>query len=365
METTQQPEAEVIEATPVAAAAAIVPVPKANALVRPGVGVLFQSVAEVWNVAKNLKDGGAGPPKSSTASIFASILKGQSLGLDPVTSMSFITIVNGRASLMGDLALGLVRKSGLINPKQGGYLREEWSGDGESRTCTLSAKRHDTGEEMVRSFSVAQARAAGLIEKTAVWFGFLDRMLRYRALGFLLRDLFSDILLGLYLTEELQGADYFGPTGTTPPPAPIEPATPAPDPLFSEAAVEIPADAVKLLPEPAAPTDLEAQLRASLKPTAVVTVEDADGNASGPSFVAGKAEDVLKGAAEAVLGIVLPDDPFAGLRDPVESTEKAPTSPSPATDKKRTKLRVVPRRPAAQAASSTVKVGEGTPGNLW
>ena len=225
--------------------------PKTNAVVRLGAGVLFASVAEVWALADNLRKGGAGPKGATTASIAASIIKGQSLGLDCVTAMSFVTVVNGRASLMGDLALGLIRKSGLVNPKLGGYLREEWTGEGEGRTCTMSAKRHDTGEEMVRSFSVAQARVAGLIGKTAIWTGFQDRMLRYRALGFLLRDLFSDILLGLYLTEELQDGSSF----TAPPEAPVVEAqsaqavADAPDPFFAAAAPEPKALVASTVPE--------------------------------------------------------------------------------------------------------------------
>jgi hypothetical protein len=191
--------------------------PKANAMVRLGGGVLFQTVAEVWMVAEGLHRGGAGPKGSTVGTIAASILKGQSLGLDAVTSMSNVTVTNGRVGIMGDLALGLLRRTGLINPKLGGYWREEFIGESEERSCRISACRHDTGEEATRSFSVADARRAGLVNKkteaaseyTPVWRGFLDRMLRYRALGFLTRDLFGDVLLGLYMTEELKSLDWF------------------------------------------------------------------------------------------------------------------------------------------------------------
>jgi hypothetical protein len=60
------------------------------------------------------------------------------------------------------------------------------------------------------------------------------RMLRYRAIGFLLRDLFSDVLLGLHIAEELYGPE----PGETPEPQHMTapPASSAPvDPLWAGA----------------------------------------------------------------------------------------------------------------------------------
>jgi hypothetical protein len=351
--------------------------PKANAAMRPGFGILFQSIAEVWAVADGLRKGGAGPKGATTGSIAASIIKGQSLGLDPVTAMSFVTVVNGRASLMGDLALGLVRKSGLVNPKAGGYLRESWEGEGEARKCVVSAKRSDTGEEMARSFSVAEARVAGLVGKTAMWTAFQDRMLRYRALGFLLRDLFSDILLGLYLTEELQAGDYFEPkaitAGTAAPAA--EPATPEPDPLFASqeepkalgpgmvggidlsksgtqdtpAEVLVNRDGVTLAEVMAAPSYAAAVESKKLEnaqeaPGATQRAQDAPipeptlfdeapaKPAPAPATLAQEVDAIF--ASPAPRKVDLPDDPFEGFREP---TKPAP-APAPVVKARRRKL---------------------------
>jgi hypothetical protein len=355
METTNPVEAEVIEPQTLPMA-----VPKTNAAMRPGVGVFFQSVAEVWSVADGLRKGGAGPKGSTTASIAASIIKGQSIGLDLVTSMSYITVVNGRASLMGDLALGLVRKSGLTNPKAGGYLREEWAGEGEARTCTMSAKRHDTGEEMVRSFSTAQARAALLIGKTAIWTGFHDRMLRYRAMGFLLRDLFSDILLGLYLTEELQASDYFTPPASGDPrvETAIQAAEPQADPFFSTPAEPevLDASAVTVLEAPNAQEPASAPQTPAGGPIIV-------GDIASAAAAQGLDEATLAATADKVIAMLSaepapnsPEDPFRGFRDPAAAPVTIPTS---ARVKKRvTKAAPAPAtRPAFPALpSSTVAV---------
>jgi hypothetical protein len=334
METQDKPlDAEVIpQAEPPKAEP---PLPKTNAVVRHGVGVLFASVAEVWSVADNLRKGGAGPKGATTASIAASIIKGQSLGLDPVTAMSFVTIVNGRASLMGDLALGLLRQSGLINPKLGGAWVEEWTGEGEDRRCSITATRHDTGETMTRSFSVAEARTAGLIGKTAIWHGFLDRMLRYRALGFVARDLFSDVLLGLYITEELQDASAFAPKGSLAAHVtPQEAAAPEGDPFF----VSEPQKALAAPVAPEATLDLTAGPAADAEP---ITVEPLPEEGVAPALVASlEAEEpesasiseLFDDAAKKFLASVekLADekDPFEGFRDSPEMPERIEVKPS-------------------------------------
>lgn len=363
METTQETkplEAEVIE--PVALLKPEPSAPKTNAAMRPGVGVFFQSVAEVWSVAEGLRKGGAGPKGSTTGSIAASIIKGQSIGLDLVTSMSYITVVNGRASLMGDLALGLVRKSGLTNPKLGGYLREEWTGEGEERTCTMSAKRHDTGEEMVRSFSTAQARVAMLIGKTAIWLGFHDRMLRYRAMGFLLRDLFSDLLLGLYLTEELQESDYFEPprSGESKPTTAIEVAEPAADPFFTPAETVV--EAVLVEEATNAQEAVSAPESTGGAPIIVGDIESA-------AAAQGLDEASLAATAEKAIALLSadpvpggPEDPFRGFRDPDPAA--APVV-IPTSARKQSKPKPKPIAPPALPSSTATVVKKGGNGKLW
>ena len=206
--------ANVLDATVLPAKIPEQPAQRFNAAVKPGVGVLFASVGEVWAVAEGLKKGDAGPEGASTAQIFASIMKGQAIGIDPIQSMSSITVVKGRASLMGDLALGLIRSSKLL-----GSYRREWVGtEGQDDYgCRISMSRSDTNEALDYTFTWAESKRAGIVNTRAggvkaVWAGFMKRMLYYRALGFAARDLFSDVLMGLYLTEELQSSDYFDST---------------------------------------------------------------------------------------------------------------------------------------------------------
>lgn len=220
------------------------------AAVERGVGVKFANVAEMWALAKGFVDGGLAPKGGSVASVAASIIKGDAIGLDPVTSMACVVVVNGRASLSGDIGLGLVRKSRLL----AGYKEEE-RGEvaDQSFGFYITARRADTGETMTRSFTIRDAIFAGLwgSGQWAKW-GKL-RMLRYRALGFLLRDLFSDVLLGLYLSEEVDLPPQDFEPLTKAPSAPV-PEPSVPDPAFdapSDAQEAIlAAEAIEVEPEP-------------------------------------------------------------------------------------------------------------------
>jgi hypothetical protein len=85
----------------------------------------------------------------------------------------------------------------------------------ENMVVSITATREDNGITTTRSFSVDKAKRMGLWVtstqanstdgwkyKKSAWFKTPDRMLFYRCLGNLARDLFSDVLLNMYTTEE-------------------------------------------------------------------------------------------------------------------------------------------------------------------
>ena len=55
-----------------------------------------------------------------------------------------------------------------------------------------------------RSFSVIDAKRAGLWKKEGPWLDYPKRMLQMRARAFALRDAFADVLGGLYVREEIE-----------------------------------------------------------------------------------------------------------------------------------------------------------------
>jgi len=158
---------------------------------------------------------------------FAAIYKGASLGLDAWTSLQRIAVVNGRATIWGDTALALVRKSGLMT-KFEEEIVENANGELVAR-CTV---KRGNEKEYVSEFNQKEAGEAGLWGRN-VWKSYPKRMLKYRARAYALRDIFPDVLDGLHLKEEMEGEEGFnlGPKDVTPksktanahnPPAAIE-----------------------------------------------------------------------------------------------------------------------------------------------
>lgn len=128
------------------------------------------------------------------ANILVAMQWGMELGLQPMQAMQNIAVINGRPSLWGDAVIGLVRASPLCE-----YITE--TDDGETATCR--AKRRGE-EERVVTFSMADAKIAGLAGKQGPWSQYPKRMRQMRARAFALRDLFPDVLRGMPVAEELQ-----------------------------------------------------------------------------------------------------------------------------------------------------------------
>lgn len=154
--------------------------------------------------------------KGKTEAVIMVLLHGWQLDLPPMTALQQVVPVNGLMSVKGDGAKSLIFTSGKL--KHGSW-KEERTGsiENEDMVVSITAARSDTGETLTRSFSVPQAKKAGLWItpqmlsgtdgwkwKQSAWAKYPDRMLYYRALGFLARDLFTDVLNGSYTLEEAQ-----------------------------------------------------------------------------------------------------------------------------------------------------------------
>lgn len=155
-----------------------------------------------------------GVPKPESSGMLLVVLQmGKEIGMTQMQAIQQIIPVNGLMSIKGDGAKALIMASGKC-----AAWREIEEGEGDARRVTIYSKRKDNGEEITRSFSVEDAKRAGLwIDLDAVkrndrlkyspWFKYGARMLRYRALGFIARDLYSDVLQGIYVEEEARDID--------------------------------------------------------------------------------------------------------------------------------------------------------------
>lgn len=158
---------------------------------------------QVWRFAQIVAKSGIAPKdmqKPETISI--AIMHGLEVGLTPLMALQRIAVINGRPSIWGDAAIGLVRASGLCE-----FVQEIITGDGENMVAVCRAKRKTEKDAIERTFSVADAKKAGLWGKAGPWQQYPKRMLQMRVRAFALRDLFADVLGGLYIAEELEGME--------------------------------------------------------------------------------------------------------------------------------------------------------------
>ena len=158
--------------------------------------IVPQSLEDTFRIARYVFESGLAPKGARNAeAVTVILLKGLELGIKPMAALEGITVINGKASVGGNLALSLARASGLLE----NFVEEC---DGIAAICTV--RRKGDSFDTVASFSVDDAKAAGLWNREGPWRSYPKRMLLMRARGFALRDAFGDILGGMILTEELE-----------------------------------------------------------------------------------------------------------------------------------------------------------------
>jgi hypothetical protein len=199
--------------------AAVVTTKRTMMLGRGGFDFDFESAQRF---AKALIDGGMVPKGiNSPGAVLGMMQAGKELGLPPMYALSNLTFTNGRLGIMGDAAKALIRNSGELKP--GTDFEETYTGEEFTAgwKCTVTAHRNGQPKPFEASFSLADAQRAKLIQlkdgrvmtykrdggwgdHSAPWSTYTKRLMKYRALGFLVRDHFSDIIGGLVTAEELR-----------------------------------------------------------------------------------------------------------------------------------------------------------------
>jgi hypothetical protein len=164
-------------------------------------------VEQAYRLAKAVVAGRMAPKgMESPETVMIAIMHGMEVGLPPMAALQSIAVVNGRPTIWGDGAIGLVQGSGLLED-----MSEEVTGDGDKMVATCTLKRKGRTSPIVRTFSVDDAKRAGLWGKSGPWSQYPRRMLQMRARSWALRDGFADVLKGLQIREDVQ--DYRPATG--------------------------------------------------------------------------------------------------------------------------------------------------------
>jgi hypothetical protein len=164
-------------------------------------GLSLQSFDDAFRFSKIVANTEFAPKdfRGKPEACMLAIQHGSEIGLSPMQALQSIAVVNGRPSVYGDTALAVVMGSPVCE-----FVRERIEGDGDQMVAICEAKRRGYEKANVVTFSVADAKKAGLWGKSGPWTQYSRRMLQMRARGFCLRDTFPDVLRGLVTVEEAQ-----------------------------------------------------------------------------------------------------------------------------------------------------------------
>ena len=162
-------------------------------------GVKLASLEDAFRFANAVAISGFAPRgMEKPEAILVAIQLGAELGLTPMSALQNIAVINGRPAIYGDAALALVRASGLL----ASFSEMEVGEAGKDSFGVCVAAARTDGSKGSETFTIGDAKAAKLWGKAGPWTDYPRRMLKFRARGFVLRDVFGDVLKGLRTMEE-------------------------------------------------------------------------------------------------------------------------------------------------------------------
>lgn len=125
------------------------------------------------------------------------MLAARELNISPVMAINGgLAIIQGKVEIAARLMNALIRNAGHSIQK----IKET------KEACVLIGKRNDNGDAMEASYTIEEAKEAGLVRPGSNWIKYPKDMLFARALSRLARQLFSDVIGIGYVEGEISGA---------------------------------------------------------------------------------------------------------------------------------------------------------------
>jgi hypothetical protein len=164
-----------------------------------------QNTEEAWKIATTLAKSSLVPKQFSgqPGEILIAAAMGARLGLDVFSSLQSIAVINNRPTIWGDGLLAICQRR---TDWRG--MKIEWSGKGDEEAVRVTVSRQiaDSIQETPGSFSVADAKRAGLWTKQGPWSLYPKRMMETRARNFAIRNGFADAIMGFEPREDAEDA---------------------------------------------------------------------------------------------------------------------------------------------------------------
>ncbi len=175
------------------------------------------SVASQMEMATMLSKSNVVPQcyQNKPANVFAALQMAKEIGVQPMAMLKNSFPVNDRITIMTDLMGAIVKQ----HPQYGGIEIIEHTP--EVFRAKIKRVYPNFVEEYETVFTIQEAKIAGLLDKSGPWRHYPKVMLKHRALAYGWRQLFPDLLAGVYTKEE---SDSF-----TPGAQPLKNVTPDPE----------------------------------------------------------------------------------------------------------------------------------------
>lgn len=133
--------------------------------------------------------------KMGVETVFAIVAKARSLGIDPMYALN-----GGLYAIKGKIGMPAEAMAAMIRERGHSITRDKASTD---TCCILNGKRKDNGDTWTCKFSIDDAKKAGIYVNS--WEKYGSAMCYNRAMSFLARQLFPDVIKGAgYTMEELK-----------------------------------------------------------------------------------------------------------------------------------------------------------------
>lgn len=155
-------------------------------------------IADIQNTTKMCQALMSSPhyKKMGGEGIFAIVEKAKSIGITPLDALN-----GGMYFVQGKVEMTSAMMNQLIRMNKHSVTKDKRSDD---TICILHGKRADNGDTWVESFSLEDAKKAGIYRNQ--WLKYPKDMLFARALSRLARQLFPDVIKGCYVQGEISDA---------------------------------------------------------------------------------------------------------------------------------------------------------------
>lgn len=166
--------------------------------IAPTFSLVPKNLGQAMELAKIIADSDLAPKdyRGKPGNVLIAVQMGAEVGLSPMAAIQSIAVINGKPSLYGDVGKAILLSKGfVIEEDDTGTIKKQGFA-----SCKITRQGHPP---CIRTFSLENAKVAGLAGKAGPWSTYPERQMAWRAFWFAARDIAADVLKGLSGAEEV------------------------------------------------------------------------------------------------------------------------------------------------------------------